>query len=98
MLLFFWQQIKKGDTMNSRIAIIGIIIEDSNCIKQVNDLLHQFSEYIIGRMGLPYPNRNINIINIIMDAPEDITSSLAGRLGMIDKVSAKAMYSKNQKV
>ncbi len=84
--------------MNSRIAIIGIIIESAESITKVNDLLHQFGQYIIGRMGLPYPNRNINIINIIMDAPEDITSSLAGKLGMIEQVSAKAMYSKNQKV
>jgi len=81
--------------MEKRIAIIGIIIENPDTVSKVNELLHIHREYIIGRMGMPYRERNISVISIVMDAGNDVINSLSGKLGMIDGVSAKAVYSKN---
>lgn len=80
--------------MNSRVAIIGIIVEDFNMSQQLNDILHQYSKYIIGRMGLPYRERNINIINVVIDAPQNEISALSGKLGMLPNVTSKTIYSK----
>ena len=80
--------------MNSRIAIVGIIVEDVDATAQVNDILHDYGMYILGRMGIPYRERDINIISIALDAPQDVINTLAGKLGKISGVSAKAMYSK----
>lgn len=77
-----------------RIAVIGIILEDKAQAEKVNVLLHQYSPYIIGRMGLPYEKRQVNIISVVLDAPSDIISALAGKLGRLPGVSSKALYSK----
>ena len=77
-----------------RIAVIGIIIEDKRQAESVNSLLHQYGQYIIGRMGLPYEKKQINIINIVVDAPADVISALSGKLGRLPGVSSKALYSK----
>lgn len=77
-----------------RVAILGIIIENIESVKEVNAILHEFNEYIIGRMGLPYKQRDINIISIAVDAPCDAINTMAGKLGKLDGVSAKAVYSK----
>ncbi|MDO4330026.1 MAG: iron-only hydrogenase system regulator [Lachnospiraceae bacterium] len=79
----------------TRIAVIGIIIEDKSRAEQVNGLLHQYGQYIIGRMGLPYEKKQVNIISIVVDAPADIISALSGKLGRLPGVSSKALYSKN---
>ncbi|WP_297203216.1 TM1266 family iron-only hydrogenase system putative regulator [uncultured Brachyspira sp.] len=77
---------------NNRIAVIGIIIEDTNAAAEVNDILHDYSDFIIGRMGIPYREENINIISIVLNAPNDKINSLTGKLGMLENVSAKALY------
>lgn len=82
------------EEINTRIAVIGIIIEDKSRAEQVNGLLHQYSRYIIGRMGLPYEKKQINIISIVVDAPADIISALSGKLGRLPGISSKALYSK----
>ncbi len=79
---------------NSRVAVIGIIVEDKNQAESVNALLHQYGEYIIGRMGLPYKKREMNIISVIVDAPQDIISALSGKLGRLSGVSSQALYTK----
>ncbi len=80
--------------METRIALIGIVVEDTSMIQEVNDLLHRYSEYIIGRMGIPYREKNLSIISVAMDAPGDVISTLAGKLGMIKGIRAKTLYSK----
>lgn len=80
--------------METRIAAVSIIIENPDSVEKVNSILHDYRDYIIGRMGLPYRKRNISIICIVMDAPNDIISALSGKLGMIPNVSAKSVYSK----
>ena len=80
--------------MDTRIALIGIIVEDSNEIEKLNAILHEYRQYIIGRMGIPYREKDICVISIVIDADNDVISSLSGKLGMIKGVSVKAMYSK----
>lgn len=81
--------------METRIAVIGIIIEDRDSVALVNEILHQYGGYIIGRMGLPYEKKQVNIISVVVDAPGDRISALSGKLGNIRGVSAKALYSKS---
>ena len=80
--------------METRIAAVSIIIENTESVEKVNSVLHDYRKYIIGRMGLPYQKRNISIICIVMDAPNDVISALSGKLGMLPDVSAKSVYSK----
>ena len=80
--------------MESRIAIIGIIVEDIDASSKVNDILHDYGMYILGRMGIPYHEKGVNIISIAIDAPQNEISSLSGKLGMLEGVTAKAVYSK----
>lgn len=78
----------------NRVAIISMIIENEEIVPEINCLLHEYSEYIRGRMGLPYRERSLNIISIVVDAPEDRISALAGKLGRLRGVTSKAVYSK----
>ncbi|MBH1941211.1 iron-only hydrogenase system regulator [Mobilitalea sibirica] len=80
--------------METRVAVIGIIVENSFSIDKMNDILHDYSKYIIGRMGLPYREKNINIISIAVDAPQDIISALSGKLGKLPGISTKTAFSK----
>ncbi len=80
--------------MDTRVAIISIIVENEQVVQELNDLLHRFSKYIIGRMGLPYRQRNISIICVAMDAPGDEINALTGALGRIRGITAKAAYSR----
>lgn len=79
--------------MQTRIAVISIIVEKPEAVVALNDLLHQYSQYMIGRMGIPYRHRGISIISVAVEAPQDAISSLSGKLGRMDGVSAKATYS-----
>lgn len=79
---------------DTRIAVIGIIVEDKRAVGEVNHLLHQYGEYIIGRMGLPYEKKALNIISVVVDAPMDKISALSGKLGRLPGISAKALYSR----
>lgn len=80
--------------METRIALIGIIISDTEAAAQVNALLHTYGAYIIGRMGLPYHAKKVNIISVVLDAPNDAISALSGKLGQIPGISIKTVYSK----
>jgi putative iron-only hydrogenase system regulator len=80
--------------MNTRVALIGIVVESHESINRLNELLHEYSNYIIGRMGLPYPKRDISIISVAIDAPQDEISALSGKLGMLPGISTKTIYSK----
>lgn len=80
--------------MDTRVALLSIIVENPDSVAEVNRLLHEYSEYIIGRMGIPYKAKKINIISIAVDAPQDLTNSLTGSLGRLDGITAKATYSK----
>lgn len=80
----------------TRIALIGIIIEEEKGITPTNQLLHEYRDFIVGRMGIPYRERDINIISIVLDAPENAISTLSGKLGMIDGISVKSMFAKTK--
>lgn len=80
--------------LETRIAVIGVIIEDRRQAGRVNEILHQYGEYVIGRMGLPYEKKRLNIISIVVDAPMDVISAVSGKLGRLPGVSTKALYSK----
>lgn len=80
--------------MDRRIAILGIIVESTDSVERVNELLHEYREFIVGRMGMPYRERGISVISVVMDADTNTVSALSGKLGMTPGVSAKAVYSK----
>ncbi len=81
----------------SRVALLGIMVEETEAATRVNGLLHEYSSYIIGRMGIPYREKHINIISIVLDAPQATISALSGKLGMIPGVSSKCLYAGKQK-
>lgn len=82
--------------MATRVALIGIVVENLESTEKLNGILHQHGEYIIGRMGIPYRERRLSIISVAVDAPEDVISAMAGRLGMLPGVSAKIVYAKKE--
>ena len=79
--------------METRAAVIGIIVEDMTSVGQLNSVLHDYADYIIGRMGIPYREKNISIISIAIDAPQDVINALSGKIGRIKGISAKTAYS-----
>lgn len=79
--------------MQTRVAVMAIIVEEPDAVEKLNSLLHDYGKYIIGRMGIPYREKGINIISIALDAPQDSISSLAGKLGNIQGLSVKTAYS-----
>ena len=79
--------------METRVAVIGIIVEKPEASARLNEILHEYSTYIIGRMGIPYRQRGISVISVVMDAPQDAISAMSGKLGRLDGVTAKAAYS-----
>ncbi len=79
--------------METRIAVMSIIVENPESVERLNSLLHEYGEFIIGRMGIPYRKRNVSIISIALDAPQDTISALAGKAGGLKGVSAKTAYS-----
>ena len=84
----------EGNDNYNRISIIGIIVEDQKATHRINELLSENSQYIVGRMGMPYREKNINIICVVIDASANVVSSLSGRLGMLRGVSTKTVVSK----
>ena len=79
--------------MKSRVAVMAIIVENSESVSKLNDHLHDSGDYILGRMGLPYKKRGINIISIALDAPEDVINTMAGKIGRLNGVTVKTAYS-----
>lgn len=84
----------RRSTMETRVAVISIIVTQSDRVEMLNDLLHEYSAYIIGRMGIPYKEKGISIISIAIDAPMDKINSLTGALGRLDGINAKVTYAK----
>ena len=81
------------DNKETRVAVMGIIVEDMNSTETLNAILHEYGKYIIGRMGVPYREKNISIVSIALDAPQDTISSMAGKIGKLSGVSVKTAYS-----
>lgn len=79
--------------METRVAIIGIIVQSDDSIGELNSLLHDYGRYIIGRMGIPYRAKGIHIISIAIDAPQDVISALSGKIGRLSGISTKTAYS-----
>ena len=80
--------------METKIALVGIVVEDTNAVTQINEILHRYGEYIIGRMGVPHRERGVSVISVAMDAPADVISALSGKLGNIPGVTSKTIVSK----
>ena len=80
--------------METSVAVISLIVTDKAVVSELNAILHAYGDYIIGRMGLPYKEKNVNIICVAMDAPQDVISAMSGKLGLLEGVTAKAAYSK----
>ncbi len=80
--------------METRVAIIGIIVENQESVSELNTILHEYGSYIIGRMGIPYSEKNISIISVAVDAPQEVISALSGKVGKLNGISAKTAYSK----
>lgn len=79
--------------METRVAVMSIIVENNDTVEELNSVLHDHGEYIIGRMGIPYKHRNISIISIAVDAPQNVISALSGKIGKLNGVSVKTAYS-----
>lgn len=80
--------------METRVAVISIVVEKAESVDRLNGLLHEYGEYILGRMGIPYRDKKVNLISIAIDAPQDVINTLTGNLGKLEGVTAKAAYSK----
>ena len=83
----------KETIMCTRVAVIGIIVEDDSSADKLNDILHEYGRFIIGRLGIPYREKGINVISIAVDAPQDVIAALSGKIGNLPGVSAKTAYS-----
>ena len=80
--------------MNKRVALIGIVVEDKAATARLNELLSEYGDFIIGRMGLPHKERGISVISVVIDAPQDTIAALSGKLGALPGVTSKTIYSK----
>lgn len=83
-----------GGNMENRVALIGIIVENFDSAEKLNGILHQYGEYVLGRMGVPYREKGINIISIALDAPMNVISAISGKIGMLPGVQTKTIYAK----
>lgn len=79
--------------METRVAVMSIIVENEETVEQLNTILHNYGEYIIGRMGIPYRKRGVNIISIAIDAPQDTISAISGKIGKLNGISVKTAFS-----
>ena len=79
--------------METRVAVMAIIVEDLDSVSAINQLLHEYGSWIIGRMGIPYREKNVSVISVAMDAPQDAVSALSGKIGRLEGISAKTAYS-----
>ncbi|MCX4319692.1 MAG: iron-only hydrogenase system regulator [Lachnospiraceae bacterium] len=82
--------------MDTRVAMISIVVENQGDIEKLNQILHEYGSYIIGRMGLPYPKRTISLLSVSVDAPADKISAMTGKIGMLKGITSKALYAKLQ--
>ncbi len=79
--------------MENRVAVMSIIVENSDIVESLNSILHDYGSYVIGRMGIPYRARDINIISIALDAPQNVISTLSGKIGQLEGISVKTAFS-----
>ena len=79
--------------METRVAIVGIIVENMDSVKVLNDILHEYGEYIIGRLGIPYPKKHVNVITVVVDAKQDVINALSGKIGRLDGITVKTISS-----
>lgn len=79
--------------METRVAVMSIIVEKNDAVEMLNSILHDYGEYIIGRMGIPYRQRGVNIISIALDAPQNVISALSGKIGKLEGISVKTAFS-----
>ena len=84
---------ERRTNMEKRVAVMGIIVESMDTVEKLNSILHEYAKYIIGRMGIPYREKNISIISIAIDAPQDEISALSGKIGKLPGISVKTAYS-----
>lgn len=82
-----------SDSRNTRVAVMGIIVENTDSTEKLNAILHEYGSFIIGRMGVPYREKNISIVSIALDAPQDVISTLSGKIGKLQGISVKTAYS-----
>ena len=80
------------EAVETRVAVIAIIVRDGTQVAALNDLLHQYGPYIVGRMGVPYREKGVNIISVALDAPGNVISALSGKIGRLDGITAKTVY------
>jgi putative iron-only hydrogenase system regulator len=80
--------------METRVALIGIMVSNRDSAGRINAILQEYGDYIVGRMGIPYQKRQVSVISIVLDAPQDMISALSGKLGMLPHVSTKTVYAK----
>jgi len=80
--------------LETRIAMVGIIVEDMEATAQINNILHQYAACIVGRMGIPYRDKGVSVISVVLDAPSDTISTLSGKLGMVRGITVKTVYAK----
>ena len=86
--------LRSHKSQDCRVTLVGIMVENTESVERINAILHEYGKYIIGRMGIPYHEKRINIISIVMDAPQSVVSALSGKLGMLPGVSSKCLYGK----
>ena len=84
--------LERIETMETRVALLAIIVKDGMAVSELNELLHQYGDYIIGRMGVPYRERGVNVMSIALDAPGDVISALSGKIGRLQGITAKTVY------
>ena len=85
---------KEHKQQDQRVTLVGIMVENTDSVERINALLHEYGSYIIGRMGIPYHEKQMNIISVVMDAPQSVVSALSGKLGMLPGVTSKCLYGK----
>ena len=84
--------------METRVAVLAVIDREGSSVQALNELLHRYGEYIIGRMGVPYREKGVNIISVALDAPGDVISALSGKLGRLDGITAKTVYAPERSI
>ena len=80
-------------SIETRVAVISIIVENVDAVQKINEILHEYRGFVIGRMGIPYRTKGISIISVAVDAPQEKISALSGRIGKLPGISAKTAYS-----
>ena len=84
--------------METRVAVLAVIVREGSSVQPFNELLHQYGQYIIGRMGVPYREKGVNIISVALDAPGNVISALSGKIGRLDGITAKTVYASEDSI